>query len=66
VVRVFGQGEFVCHRDFMGVGGASPNPHGVTFIVMFDPAAGTFTFALEVRALDLDGIAHDDNAARGK
>jgi hypothetical protein len=25
---------------------------------MFHPAAGAFAFALEVRALDFDGVAH--------
>lgn len=60
MVRVFGQGEFVGHRDFMCVGGARPNPHGVALVVVFDPAAGAITLALEVGTLDLDGIVHAD------
>jgi len=52
------QRQFVGHGDFMRIGGASPNPHGITLVVMLHPAAGAIRFALEVRALDLDGVVH--------
>ena len=58
MARFLDQRQFVGYRDFMRVGGTGPNPHGVTLVVMLHPAASAFTFALEVRALDLDGVSH--------